>query len=137
LDNQDREWFLKVIDLLKQRSRRVSDFAERARPFLSDSFPFEKDAVKKHLTAGELEALIPQLADDFAGLKAYSAGQIEESLRRRAEVSGVKAGMLIHAARVLVLGMGVSPGIFEVLELIGQNRTVSRLRAYPQVLSEA
>jgi len=42
----------------------------------------------------------------------------------------VKAALFIHALRVIVLGMKVSPGIFEVLELIGRRKTIKRVQAY-------
>ena len=58
----------------------------------------------------------------------FSAGNIEKVLRERAEKAGVKAAYFIHALRMLVLGMKVSPGIFEVLELIGREKTLQRMR---------
>ena len=127
-----RDWLLRLIDLLKERSRRMADFALRARPFLTeaDVIEYEQEAVDKHLQDERLSSLIPMLAEDLAALDQgdYTAERIEEVLRARAETGDVKAGALIHAARVLVLGTKVSPGIFEVLELMGRDRTVARLR---------
>ena len=51
---------------------------------------------------------------------------LETALRGTAEQQGVKAGALIHATRVAVTGRAVSPGLFEVLELLGRERTVTR-----------
>jgi glutamyl-tRNA synthetase/nondiscriminating glutamyl-tRNA synthetase len=132
LAGEKREWLLRLIDLLKERSRRMTDFALRARPFLTaaDAIEYEQEAVDKHLQDERLGDLIPKLAEDLAALDQgeYTAERIEEVLRARAEAEDVKAGALIHAARVLVLGTKVSPGIFEVLELMGRDRTVIRLR---------
>ncbi len=136
LGGQKREWLLRLIDLLKERSRRMSDFSLRARPFLAeaDDIECEQEAVDKHLQDERLGELIPKLADDLTALDPgeFTAGRIEEVLRARAEAEDVKAGALIHAARVLVLGTKVSPGIFEVLELMGRGRTVARLRMIKQ-----
>jgi glutamyl/glutaminyl-tRNA synthetase len=110
----------------------MTDFALRARPFLApaDVIEYEREAVDKHLQDDRLDEMIPRLADDLAAVDpgGYTAEHIEEVLRARAESEEVKAGTLIHAARVLVLGTKVSPGIFEVLELMGRDRTVARLR---------
>ncbi len=137
LAGERKEWFLRLIDLLKERSRRMTDFGLRARPFFvdDDDVEYEQEAVEKHLQDEALGRLIPKLADDFAALAPgdYTAERIEEVLRARAEAEDVKAGMLIHAARVLVLGSKVSPGIFEVLELMGRDRTVARLRRIDKV----
>jgi glutamyl-tRNA synthetase len=122
-----KDWLLRVINLLKERSRRMPEFALRARPFLSDEFEYEVEAVEKHLQDESLMDIVPKLAEDFETLSEFTAGAVEGALRARAEAEGVKAGLLIHAARVLTLGSKVSPGIFEVLELLGRDRTVARL----------
>jgi glutamyl/glutaminyl-tRNA synthetase len=111
----------------------MPDFALRSRPFLSDEVAFEPEAVEKYLRDERLGDLLAKLADDFAGLEDFSAGRIEETLRARAEAEGIAAGLLIHATRVLVLGTKVSPGIFDVLELVGRGRTVARLRKWGDI----
>ena len=50
-----------------------------------------------------------------------------DAVRATAETRGIKAGVLIHATRVAVTGRAVSPGIFDVLELIGRERVLNRL----------
>ncbi len=127
-----KSWLCRLIDLLKERSRRMPDFALRARPFLTDEVEYEPEAVKKYLQDDRLEDLMARLADDFAGLEDFTSGRVEEVLRARAEAEGVAAALLIHAARVLVLGTKVSPSIFAVLELVGRDRTVARLRKWGQ-----
>ena len=60
-------------------------------------------------------------------LDPFDATTLEEKLRTLAASRGIKAGALIHATRVGVTGQAVSPGIFEVLELVGRDRAVARL----------
>jgi glutamyl/glutaminyl-tRNA synthetase len=60
-------------------------------------------------------------------MKVFSSEEIERVLRHRAEKEGVKAAVLIHAMRMLVVGEPVSPGIFDVLELVGRERTLERM----------
>jgi glutamyl-tRNA synthetase len=52
---------------------------------------------------------------------------VEAAVRGSAAERGIKAGALIHAARVAVTGRTASPGLFEVLVLLGRERTVLRL----------
>ena len=54
---------------------------------------------------------------------------IETALRALASERGIKAASLIHATRVAVTGKTVSPGLFEVVELVGRDRTLSRIAA--------
>jgi glutamyl/glutaminyl-tRNA synthetase len=64
----------------------------------------------------------------LVALEAFDAAAIEAALRALAEARGIKPGALIHATRVAVTGQAVSPGIFEVVELMGRERTVGRLK---------
>ncbi|MGD8331662.1 MAG: hypothetical protein PVJ49_19680, partial [Acidobacteriota bacterium] len=68
-----------------------------------------------------------QLRDALARLDPWSQEELEATLRQLAENIGVEAGDLIHATRVAVTGKPASPGIFEVLELMGRENTRVRL----------
>jgi glutamyl/glutaminyl-tRNA synthetase len=74
------------------------------------------------------------LKEDFQKMDSFFARDIEKVLRDRAAEEGVEAALLIHASRVLVLGMAVSPSIFDVLELIGREKTVERLSRLEELL---
>jgi len=127
--NVEREvWFHKLLNILKDRRRTKKEFVYSLRPFLSDDFPFEVAGIEKFLMDENLPELLPKLEEDFQKISDFSAANIEKALRARAEKEGVKAAYFIHALRMLVLGMMVSPGIFEVLELVGREKTLQRMR---------
>jgi len=83
--------------------------------------------VKKHLGVPGTRAHLEALAGALAGLPSFDAGPLEAALRELAEARGLKAGTLIHATRVAVTGRAQSPGLFDVLELVGRERTLARL----------
>jgi glutamyl-tRNA synthetase len=60
-------------------------------------------------------------------VSAFEQGPIEEALRGLAAARGVKPAIAIHPTRVAVTGKTASPGLFEVLELLGRERTEHRL----------
>jgi len=128
LEAERKVWFHKLLDLIKERRRTKKEFVYSLRPFLSDEFPFEVEGIEKYLMDERLPELLAELEDDFEDLADFSAENIEKVLRERAEKEGVKAAYFIHALRMLVLGMKVSPGIFEVLELVGREKTLQRMR---------
>jgi glutamyl-tRNA synthetase len=130
LETVRKKWFFKLLHLLKERSRRISDFVPRSLPFLTDDYPMDPEGIKKHLQDENLAEYLPELQDDFRQIKDFNAGHIETVLRERAEKEGAKAALFIHALRMIVLGMPVSPGIFDVLELIGRERTAARIGRY-------
>ncbi len=128
-----KAWFGKLIDLLKERSRTIRAFPRAAKPFLVDEIEYDREGIEKHLMDESLDDLFPMLAKDFLGLEEFSAPEIERKLRQRAELEGVKAALLIHALRMVVVGEPVSPGIFEVLELAGREKTIKRMKALSEI----
>lgn len=127
-DEGRKVWFHRLLDLIKERRRTKKEFVYSLRPFLSNQFPFEVEGIEKYLMDERLPELLGELEEDFKGVEEFSAENIERVLRERAEKAGVKAAYFIHALRMLVLGMKVSPGIFEVLELVGKETTLQRMR---------
>jgi glutamyl-tRNA synthetase/nondiscriminating glutamyl-tRNA synthetase len=128
LEVERKVWFHRLLDLIKERRRTKKEFVYSLRPFLSDQFPFEIEGIEKYLMDEMLPELLGELEEDFKGVADFSAENIERVLRERAEKTGVNAAYFIHALRILVLGMKVSPGIFEVLELVGKEKTLQRMR---------
>ena len=129
-DSVRREWLERVLRLVLPRVRTLPDIVEQARPFLQDTIEFDPEAVQKHLTQADLddhiEALVKALEQDA---EPFDEMTIERVLRGVAASRGIKAATLIHAARIASTGKAVSPGIFEVLALLGKPLTLERLRA--------
>ena len=130
----ERDWLLRMIELLKPRARKLSQIVEDARPFLEEHVSPEADAAKKHLSSPTLRQPFTALIETFAALDRFEPASLETALRATAEQSGIKAGALIHATRVAATGRAVSPGLFEVLELLGQARTLERMRAAERLI---
>jgi glutamyl-tRNA synthetase len=117
----------KAIDLVKPRARKLTDLVVLVRPFIADEIERDPAAVSKHLASPDLGPLLDAWRDRLQTIEPFAAADLEAALRRLADERGVKAGTLIHATRVAVTGQAVSPGIFEVLEVMGRDRVVSRL----------
>ena len=136
-DREQKSWFDKLVLVLKERSRTIRAFSKAARPFLAEEIEYDPDGVAKYLMDDRLDSVLPSLAGDFQALREFSAAEIERAVRLRAEKEDVKAALLIHALRMLVVGEPVSPGIFDVLELAGKERTLARMHRLSVVRSLA
>jgi glutamyl-tRNA synthetase len=132
-----RAWFDAVIELLKPRAKRLTDFVEQGRYFFADALDFDQSAVDKHLRGDGMLDHIAALDRSLSGLVAFDAPSIEAALRALADARGVKAASLIHATRVAVTGKAASPGLFEVLALVGRDRTRARLQAAARLVAGA
>jgi glutamyl-tRNA synthetase len=125
----------RVLELLRPRAKRLTDFVELARPFFFDTVEYEQDAIDKHLGVPELAAHITALAHTLEAVSTFDEPHVEAAVRGSAVERGIKPGVLIHATRVAVTGRTTSPGLFEVLALLGRDRTVGRLERLIAFLS--
>jgi glutamyl-tRNA synthetase len=124
-----RAWLAAVIDLVKPRLKRLADVVDLAGPFLRDAVDPDPTAAAKYLSSADLAPHLSALRERLARVEPFEPAPIEAALRDVAAARGVKAAALIHATRVAVTGQAVSPGLFEVLALVGRDRVVDRLAA--------
>ena len=123
-------WFFAVLELLVARAKRLPDFVTQGAFFFKEEVDYDPAAVAKHLQADGVTAHLKALLEEWKALPEFDAATTEAALRRVAEARGLKAGTLIHAVRVAVTGTAVSPGIFEVVSLVGRARVLARLARY-------
>ena len=129
-DDDERAWLEQTVELIRHRFFTLKDFSQQGRAYFSEDFDFDEAAVRKNiLKEPRLRELLPALADKLESVDPFNAETVEAALRAFAEESGVKAGLFINAARTMLTGQAVGPSMFEVFDLIGQERAVSRLRS--------
>jgi glutamyl-tRNA synthetase len=128
--DEDREWFAKTVDLIRQRYFTLKDFSGQGRAYFSDDFDFEESAVKKNLLKDpSLRQLLPELGNRLSSVDVFNAETAEAALRAFADDAGVKAGLLINGSRTMLTGQAVGPSMFEIFELLGRDRSAERLKS--------
>ncbi len=128
-------WFFAVLELLKPRVKRLTDFSEVGKFFFRDTVPYDPAAVETHLRVSGMRDSLAALDAAFAALGGFDPAAVEGALRATAHDRAVKPAVLIHATRVAVTGKTVSPGLFEVLALLGRDRVHARLAAAERLSS--
>jgi len=116
-----------ILDLLKIRVRKVADFSSTFRAFFTDAYEYDSTAVGKFLSDPKLKELIPALLDLYRDGGELTLQSTEEILRGFAEREGIKAGAVMNALRVGLIGQGVGPGLFEIIQVLGRERTLKRM----------
>jgi glutamyl-tRNA synthetase len=123
-----RAWYLGLVELFKPRVTRLTNFAAEAGPFLTVEVVTEEAAARKYLKP-ELATPLQELRAAFDALDPFTTTATERALRSVAERHTLKPAALIHATRVAVTGRAASPGLFEVLEILGRPVVVQRITA--------
>ena len=134
LNTTTSEWFRRVLALLKPRAKRLIEYVDGLRPFLDAPIEYDPEALAKHLSAAGIREHVEALGAAFQ-TTPFNEASLEQALRQLADQRGVKAGMLIHATRIAMTGRMVSPGLFEMLALLGRERVLARLHTLSESLA--
>jgi glutamyl-tRNA synthetase len=133
----DAAWFARTVDLVRPRTRLLGDFVTWARAFFTDDFDYDSEARDKFWKDERLPALLAKLADALDALPEWNHDACDAALRGLATAEGVKAGLLINATRVSIVGRAVAPPLFETMVVLGKVRVVARLRRSVPAVSPA
>ena len=126
---RDQAAFSRFLELLRPRVKRLTDFVDQGRPLLASTVEYETEAIAKHLSSPDMSGHIAVLVQALMEVSPFDESHVESAVRGTATERGVKAGVLIHAVRVALTGRTASPGLFEMMVLLGREETIARLNA--------
>lgn len=126
LGNEERGQLLAIMPALKPRAKTLNDLADGAR-FLFEPRPLAiEEAARGHLDGGAL-ALLGRIADGLAGVGPWSLETVESFVRDLATAEGLGLGKIAQPLRAALTGRTTSPGIFDVIALLGRDEVLARL----------
>lgn len=128
----DDDWLAKAVTTLQPRAKTVVELVDLAHIYLSDDIPIDPKARNKFLTPATLptlDKLRARLAET-----PWSEPELEKVFATLMEEEQVKLGQIAQPVRVALTGGTASPGIFEMMGVLGKERTLARL---DRVLAEA
>ncbi|MGX5711582.1 glutamate--tRNA ligase [Sphingopyxis terrae subsp. ummariensis] len=128
LDSDDRALLARAMDVLKPRAKTLDEIAEGA-AFLFAVRPLTIEEKAAALIAEAPEGLLANVTDRLRALDDWSHDAIETAVRETSESAGVGLGKLAQPLRAALTGRTVSPGIFDVLLLLGRDESLARLDA--------
>ena len=133
-----RDWLLWLIDLLKVRARTVPEIAEQARIFFAPPAEYDPAAVAKQWKdRAQADAALGAVAGALAGVEPWEPAAIEAALRRAAEAAGLGFGKVAQPLRIALTGSLASPGIDQVVALLGRDQSMARIEAARAWLKQA
>ncbi len=126
--DQERSYVMRILELLQPRLKRLNEVDERSAYFFSEPTQYDEKSVSKLWTKPGVLEQLTRLYSDLASMDEFTIDAIEGVVRRLAEELEVGAGKVIQPLRLALTGGSVSPGIFEVMTLMGQETVLSRIR---------
>jgi glutamyl-tRNA synthetase len=125
--SQDKSWLERMIATLRERSKTLVELVDSAGFYLTDNIAIDENAAHKFLTA-EIRMPLTKLVDKLAGLDDFTEAGIEQLFSAVLQDLALSMGKLAQPVRVALTGSTVSPGIHEVIAVLGKERTIKRLR---------
>jgi glutamyl-tRNA synthetase len=123
----DSNWIEQLVRVLQGRSRTLLEMADAAVPFLNDAISIDAEAAKKFLIP-EMKTALIKLVLVLEQLSKFEHAELEGAFKRVLDEAHLGMGKLAQPVRVALTGRTASPGIFEVMVLLGRSRTLERLR---------
>lgn len=124
---QDRRWLEKMLATLRERAKTLVELVDMARYYLDDRITYDEKAAAKFLTPVAADSMTA-LGAKLAALDEFTEINIERAFADTLEERGLKMGDLAQPVRVALTGSTVSPGIHDVIAVLGKDRSIARLR---------
>jgi len=122
------DYISKLMDLYKIRIKTLRELGDLADWFFKDDFTMDEEGKRKYLDKEENKDNIRIFADRLDGLEDFSHENIEKICRDIAEERELKAADIIHPTRLAISGKTRGAGLFEVMELLGKEKVIKRMR---------
>jgi glutamyl-tRNA synthetase len=119
---------------MRERMRTLNSFIEEGDYFFRDPATYEEKAVQKYWMKEGAVGLLEKCLNRLNSLSAWHEESIEQTIRQLAEQEDVGAGKLIHPIRLAITGKGSSPGLFELMAILGKMRVIRRIEKALHVL---
>jgi glutamyl-tRNA synthetase len=121
------DWIGKMVTTLRERAQTLVELVDLASYYLADDVAIDPKAAAKFLKPDSLP-MLAELADRLGDVPSWEAAAIQNAFERVMNERNLALGKIAQPVRVAVTGGTASPGIFEVLEVLGRERSVARLR---------
>jgi glutamyl-tRNA synthetase len=129
-DEDEKEWFEKCVNLIRERFFTLKDFSSQGRAYFSEDFDFDQAAIDKNLKKfPDLQTWLPELAERFEPMEDFTHDAIHEVVGKFVEEKATKFGVIMNGARVLLTGVAVGPSMLAVFEILGKEKSILRLKS--------
>jgi len=124
---QKQAYLLAVFKLVRERVKTLPELADACSYFFQEITEYDEKGQQKYFMKGNAKELLTKGKDCLAQLEDFTEESTEKAYRDLSEELQIKAGQLIHPTRLALTGRTATPGLFEVMVLLGQERCLARM----------
>lgn len=128
------DYYLKVISLLQERLKTLSQIKDYGDYFFLEELNYDKETIKKVIKHSDTSKFLRMLKEEWENLDTFSTYNLEKSLKELAEKLNISTGTLIHPIRVALTNKTVGPSLYELVEVLGKEKTLKRIEKFIKYL---
>ncbi len=120
------DWLLQIIESMKERINFVKELIDNCSYFYEKPVTYDENIIKKRWKDDSVK-LLTEYAEELSKMEGESKEDFEQSLKLVAENNECGAGRIIHPLRLAVSGVGIGPGVYELLLILGKQEVIDRI----------
>lgn len=136
LNEGNRDYFTRVVDLVRSRAKTLKEIPELAGYFFENPPSYDQKGIDKYFAKPGVLDRLAAVASVLSQAPQFDPEALEQAVRHQAEVLNVKASDLIHPARLALTGRIATPGLFEIMSLLGRPTCLDRIARASQYIEQ-
>lgn len=127
MSSSELDYLKRVLNAVRERARTLKELAEAAEYFYLDDFEYDPKGIKKAFQKEGATDILRSIRQELCSLEDFNEEKAEALFHEMSEKTGLSFGRLIQPTRLALTGRMGGPGLFEIMSLLGKDKTLSRL----------
>jgi len=127
-DNYDYDYIKKVVSAVREREKTLNEIAEAMSYYFNDEFDYDEKGVKKYFEKDGVDNILKEAIEVLDKVDDFNLVETEKAYRDLIEKLDIKSGDLFHPTRLAISGRTFGPGLFDIMELLGKEKTIERIK---------
>jgi glutamyl-tRNA synthetase len=123
----DYDYIKKIVSIVREREKTLVDIADAMSYYFTEVNEYEEKGVKKYFTKEKVAEILKKAAETLKEVEPFDKFTTEKVYRKLVEELQISSGELFHPTRLAISGRTFGPGLFDIMELLGKERTIQRI----------
>ncbi len=124
---ENREWLLEAIELVKEKVSMLSEFPARLDILWGEEVRLDNEKARAELKGDHVPSLLERVKDELSNLEDFQAGNIKKAIKSAGKAEGAKGKQLFMPVRVAISGQTHGPELDQIIKLLGKDKTCKRI----------
>ncbi|WKV08781.1 glutamate--tRNA ligase [Thermoanaerobacterium sp. CMT5567-10] len=126
-DNYDYDYIKKIVSAVREREKTLNEIADAMSYYFNDEFDYDEKGVKKYFEKDGVDNILKEAIEVLDKVDDFNLVETEKAYRDLIEKLDIKSGDLFHPTRLAISGRTFGPGLFDIMELLGKEKTIERI----------